>query len=121
METHGVVIEGTGRTDDLLDAFSEKLYELDPSRTLELRQQYVEVYDWLKMERKLHPEGRLDSFGDAPPSIDEKASYLVHEVLYDALNERAPEGFYFGTLEGDGSCYGFWKGEDDEEGAGTSV
>ena len=29
-------------------------------------------------------------------------------TLIDALNEYAPEGMYFGTLEGDGADFGWW-------------
>lgn len=35
------------------------------------------------------------------------------EMLFDILNDVAPEGTYFGAHEGDGSDFGFWPlGED---------
>ena len=34
-------------------------------------------------------------------------------TLFDILDSIAPEGCYFGAIEGDGSCYGFWPCEDD--------
>lgn len=37
----------------------------------------------------------------------EEAMWLV-EDLYDTLNDVAPDGFYFGANEGDGSAIGFW-------------
>lgn len=44
----------------------------------------------------------------------EDSMYLLEE-LFDALEECAPEGTYFGTSEGDGACFGFWAIEDVEE------
>lgn len=28
---------------------------------------------------------------------------------FDTLDRYAPEGYYFGALEGDGACFGFWE------------
>ena len=36
---------------------------------------------------------------------------IVDEMI-DALNEHAPDGFYFGAHPGDGSDFGFWAIED---------
>ena len=35
------------------------------------------------------------------------------EALFDALNDCAPVGLYFGAHPGDGSDYGFWMSEED--------
>ena len=43
---------------------------------------------------------------------NEQASDDVFE-LFCVLEGISPEGCYFGVLEGDGSCYGFWPCEDD--------
>ena len=38
---------------------------------------------------------------------DQLASESLAE-LHDALNSAAPDGFQFGSEEGDGACFGFW-------------
>ena len=38
----------------------------------------------------------------------------IFEEICDHLDEIAPEGAHFGTQEGDGACYGFWKTDDTE-------
>ena len=38
----------------------------------------------------------------------EQAHYTL-EDLFDALNDIAPDGCYFGAHEGDGSDFGFWE------------
>lgn len=39
----------------------------------------------------------------------EDQAYYCWEVLFDLMNDIAPEGSYFGASEGDGSCFGFWE------------
>lgn len=36
-------------------------------------------------------------------------------AAFDWLQDAAPYGFWFGSNEGDGSCFGFWLGEDAAE------
>lgn len=43
----------------------------------------------------------------------EQASDDTNE-LFGVLDAIAPKGCYFGALEGDGACYGFWPCEDDD-------
>lgn len=38
---------------------------------------------------------------------DEEAAQTLAD-LHEALSEVAPSGFYFGSHEGDGACFGFW-------------
>ena len=45
----------------------------------------------------------------------EEASYIWDEDIYNFFNEIAPDGFYFGSSEGDGACFGFFKYEEEEE------
>ena len=45
----------------------------------------------------------------------EVADYLWNEDVCDRLNNVAPEGYYFGSTEGDGACIGFFKDENELE------
>lgn len=40
---------------------------------------------------------------------DSAAMAEIFEEIIDHLNDIAPEGLTFGTQEGDGACFGFWK------------
>lgn len=74
------VSHGTHRTEDLLMAFYPFLPE------------------------KLHQE--IDALnGDFD---GEDVEYILEEA-FEEMIKAAPEGFYFGTLEGDGSDFGFWR------------
>lgn len=58
------------------------------------------------------------AFLDNPDHVSDKGleqvDYYV-EALFDALNDVAPEGCYFGASEDDGSDYGFWQVQEDED------
>jgi len=41
---------------------------------------------------------------------DAEASQTLEELI-EALQELAPVGFYFGSQDGDGACFGFWLDE----------
>jgi len=41
---------------------------------------------------------------------DQEAAETLQE-LFEALNDAAPVGFYFGASDGDGACFGFWLDE----------
>ena len=58
----------------------------------------------------LLPEKMLEEFQDA----DEDDQAELFDEIVDYLNEVAPKGVSFGSQEGDGACFGFWKNEEDE-------
>jgi hypothetical protein len=41
--------------------------------------------------------------------VDEETLWFLNEELWDTLSLYAPEGYYFGAHEGDGSDFGYWK------------
>lgn len=93
----GSVSSGTLRTEDLAPAFIAELRRHWPEKATELEA----AWD--------RGEGAWDVVGDEPEQV-------VSELI-DALNEVAPEGYYFGAHWGDGADFGWWPGEDDGDDA----
>ncbi len=89
---HYEVSWGTLRLEDLRDAFSEALLLMDPQGK----------YATLLEEAEQMKEG------------DEHFNEVIDE-LADALDACAPAGYYFGVSEGDGSCFGYWPLEPEED------
>jgi hypothetical protein len=58
-------------------------------------------------------DGRWDDAREAEYWESEAGAYLI-EALFDALQECAPPGHYFGSHPGDGADVGFWPVEGDE-------
>ena len=98
-EHAGTVISGTLRPQDLIPAFLAKLEVLSPERARDIERDFPLVLS------------ELEHAGEG--NMPEAEGELV-EALTDALNELAPEGWYFGTLEGDGADFGFWEDHDGE-------
>ena len=81
------ISHATLRTEDLVEAFESWIECVDPKGYAELMEEKDEDYpeeEWL------------------------------NEVLFDTMNDYAPEGYYFGALEGDGSDFGFWECDNEE-------
>jgi hypothetical protein len=99
----GTVIAGTLRSEDLLEAFSNELDGLWTKRVggNSVDKNIVRIYEEACMF-----SANIEQMESIDPS-GEVASRIVNE-LQDALNEYAPEGMYFGTLEGDGADFGWW-------------
>jgi hypothetical protein len=92
----GSISHGTHRTVDLVPAFLDVLRDLDPSAAAIVDEDYSgqlrEIYG--------HAKNASDDY------VDGDAELLT--ILVDALDNRAPEGYYFGAHEGDGADFGFW-------------
>lgn len=98
----GSVSHGTLRTEDLIPTFAKLVREIDPVL-------FVESKDWCPkcLIAEINGEPGSHSFGLR--SDDDRDSVL--QCLFDALEELAPDGYYFGAHEGDGSDFGFWESE----------
>lgn len=83
----GSISWGTLRAEDLIPAFADELERLDEEgKYSDLIKEANEITDF-------------DS---------EESSYILNEELFNALNDFAPDGCYFGASEGDGTDFGFW-------------
>jgi len=97
------VSHGTLRNQDLIPAFLEAVSHLAPA-----------VYEQMTM-------GIFPAVPQYAQEDDDhewwytETAYWVLEQLDDVLNDYAPDGYYFGAHEGDGSDFGFWKIIDEEE------
>lgn len=93
----GSISHGTLLPEDLIPAFA-----------MELRALCTEHREHIRLVDEANHLAQRNGFDNE--HVDE----LIIELI-DALNEHAPEGHYFGAHEGDGSDFGFWPIEDDDE------
>ena len=91
-----VVSDGTLKPEDLIPKFLNALKhdETAYSKFLKDNPEILEIQSWDDVD-------------------DETKSMLVDE-LTDALNDIAPDGYFFGASDGDGACFGFWAVDPDE-------
>lgn len=97
----GSISTGTMRTEDLIKTFSNELRRLQDegfgthSDLLARCDQYLRISE--------------------PTDAEQEMGADLLDYLFDALDEYAPEGCYFGAHEGDGADYGFWSVDQDDD------
>ena len=106
----GSISTGTLRQQDLLSAFAQKLSSLESTRFYaEVGPDSLELYHGSELVRQA--PAMLNALDNTTAvSNPYVAEYL--DWLTDALQEYCPPFIYFGTLEGDGSDFGFWPDMD---------
>ena len=101
----GSISHGTLRTQDLLPVFLETFMALGGNVPADLEcGSYIEYLNWPNPETTACDED--DKFWDSEDAMWDM------EALTDGLNNLCPPFVYFGTLEGDGSDFGFWPDMD---------
>ena len=90
------VSSGTLDLSDLVIKMSDVLFSIDRIAYAEMCEDYLIENGDIKTYVKKNEED-IDTLG------------FLFDSLYDALDERAPQGCYFGTHIGDGAEYGFWQ------------
>jgi len=99
----GTLIHGTLRDEDLLQAFSDELARIDEPKFREV----------IKADAHLFAESANLTTEEIVEELGEYVTDVINDLM-DALNEYAPDGYYFGSIEGDGSDFGFWAIEDED-------
>lgn len=102
----GSISHGTLKPDDLLEAFGWELQHISADERHQA------------LAREARELAHTYAFADTDETEYEavleradRASEIIN-ALSDALEELAPAYCYFGTLEGDGSDFGFWPDRD---------
>jgi len=110
----GSISEGTLNAKHLIPRFVAVLEVADPEHPL--------VTEWRRVEAATRTLADFLGY-DSPEDLAEDAlmlwdsdrvSFFLNEGLFDALNEVAPAGTFFGSAEGDGASFGFWDAEDSD-------
>ena len=102
------MIHGTHRNQDLVPAFLRELYSKDEDKARELAALIPSGLQGMAMCNLNSNEGH--AWWDS-----DDVMYLL-EDLFNALNDHAPIGCYFGSHPGDGSDFGYWAHDEDYEG-----
>ena len=97
----GSVSHGTMRNEDLLPTFLLILEDLDRDSFLQVTSGDAED------DERVVACLMIDGSTVLPDALQGSATELVVWIM-DRLDDAAPDGFYFGTTDGDGSDYGFW-------------
>lgn len=103
----GTISHGTLRPQDLASSFLSALTQLNPAAAQTITQQYQDIIPLLESANEVvspdFTEEQRDGLG-----------WLIID-LSDSLSDCAPPQHYFGAHPGDGSDFGFWPEEDDED------
>lgn len=84
-------------TEDILKCFKG---DVKPDQSLYMQQYYSEI--------------ELKSYNEMMEEHEWNDNDLWYEDIHNFFNEISPNGFYFGSCEGDGACIGWFKFENED-------
>jgi hypothetical protein len=103
MET-GTIISGTLRPEDLIPAFISAADDIKDAIGCGAHPGGVVTFSRID-----DICGEIKRRMGAPDYFESDAAAWDLETLFELLNDLAPEGTYFGSVEGDGADFGFWE------------
>jgi len=102
----GTVSRATMREQDLLPAFMKVLEEYHPEGWYAVKTAFTVEFDMIYREF-------LALQDNDPRWHSDALAYILREDVWEAMQEIAPDGYYFGSHPGDGCDYGYWLAEED--------
>ena len=100
----GTVSQATMRPQDVLPACMNVLAVYHEDAHYRIRSTFIEIAS----------VSYLVLHDDSPTWQCEDISWLLNEDIWNAMQDIAPPGYYFGAHPGDGCDYGFWQIDDME-------
>jgi hypothetical protein len=113
-EMIGTVVAGTLRLQDTIPVFLQVLEELNPTAFKKIRSHTGarRIYQRKIVSINASEVSRqLVLASDESPVWDSDDVHDLYEVLFDLLQESAPDGTIFGSHPDDGADIGFWPVE----------
>jgi len=102
---------GTLRIQDLVGSAISFLEDVGYPLTKNVRAEYETYYD---PSEDLIIDYLPGAIGKDARDGEEQLGYLWEEII-NKLDDICPEGFFFGTSEGDGSAFGYWPIDEDDQ------
>jgi hypothetical protein len=85
------ISHGTLKSVDLYEAFMPVLEDISPADADEFKNIWEAEITLLKVPSEVYSSGEMMS------------------ELFDVMDSHSPDGYHFGSIEGDGSDFGYWS------------
>lgn len=106
------VSQATMRTQDLIPALLDVLMAQDRDAYDRLMRENPDVKAWWENPTPHVIPYYHNEWDEIPDDKRDDFEWFLSEELWPAMDALAPDGYYFGASEGDGSDYGYWPCEE---------